>query len=89
MLEKDIEKHLNKRVAEAGGICLKFTSSIGGIPDRIIVFKGHVYFIELKRDEGILKPLQRAIHEKMRENGAQVFVLWNKGDVDWFASEYL
>jgi hypothetical protein len=89
MLEKDIEKHLNRKVKEAGGMCLKFTSSIGGIPDRVIIHKGRVYFIELKRDEGVLKPLQIAIQEQMKACEAMVFVLWNKGDVDWFVSEYL
>jgi len=89
MLEKDVEKHLNKCVAAAGGMCLKFTSSIGGIPDRVIIHKGKVYFVELKRDEGVLSKLQIGIQNQMKVCGAEVFVLWNKGDVDWFVSEYL
>ncbi len=89
MLEKTIERHLNARVAECGGMCLKFRSSLNGVPDRVVIHKGKVYFIELKRDEGNVSKVQKLMQTRMKECGAEVFTLWNKGDVDWFVTEYL
>jgi Holliday junction resolvase len=50
MLERDIEKHLVRRVAEHGGVAYKFVSpGRVGVADRIVVLPGGVvWFVELK-----------------------------------------
>lgn len=85
MLEKKIEKYLCDRVKAIGGLQYKFSSPAHrGVPDRIVLYAGKVYFVEVKKDDGRLSSLQRIEHEKIREQGLDVFVVWNTEDVDTF-----
>ena len=50
MRESDLEKYLKTQIEELGGMCMKFTSSISGVPDRICLLPGgKVFFVEVKR----------------------------------------
>ena len=59
-MERDIERKLKKRVESTGGWCLKFLSSISGVPDRLCLFEGGVIvFVETKIQGGKPRPLDR------------------------------
>ena len=86
MLEKDIEQYLRKRIDMIGGLCFKFISNETGVPDRTVIHKGHVFFVELKTAVGKLSPRQKYIHGKLIETGGKVAVLHGKEDVDVFVN---
>lgn len=74
--EREIERKLKKRVESTGGWCLKFLSSISGVPDRICLFpEGKAVFVELKRHGAKPRPLQRRQIEKIRKLGFRVEVI--------------
>ena len=56
------EKYLERKTREAfekrGGECIKFLPSKKGLPDRIGLLNGRVWFIELKTTGKTLSPLQ-------------------------------
>ena len=74
--ERDIERKLKKRVESTGGWCLKFLSSVSGVPDRICLFPGGVIvFVETKRWGGKPRPLQERVIRKIRQLGFRVEVI--------------
>lgn len=84
-LESDIEKYLKDKVEQLGGLCWKFTSpGTAGVPDRIVLHDGKVYFVELKTERGRRSKVQKYIHKKMREQKIDVYMIWSKKDVDSF-----
>lgn len=88
--EKTIEKYLRDRVIKKGGLCFKFTSpGVKGVPDRIVIYKGFVYFIELKAKNGKVSKMQKHIIEKIREQGIVALILFSKNEIDLFIKEYL
>lgn len=75
-LERDAERLLVRGVKKLGGLCYKFTSpGNSGVPDRIVVLNGSVFFVELKKPGGKLTPLQVRQHTLLRQAGATVFTL--------------
>ena len=60
MLEKEIERKLNRAARARGGLSLKFVSpGMGGVPDRIILMPGgRAAFAELKAPGSLPRPLQ-------------------------------
>ena len=82
--ESLIEKALIKKVRLSGGECLKWVSpGMSGVPDRIIVTAhGKVSFVELKAANGRLKPLQKAMHDRLIALGCRVVVLDSVEAVD-------
>ncbi len=85
MREREIEAYFVKRVKEAGGLQRKFVSpGHRGVPDRIVVHAGHVYFVELKAPGKMPRPDQLREHEKLRRQGARVSVIDSKEAVDAF-----
>lgn len=88
MREKDIEKHFNRGVKKLGGLTFKFTSpNVNGVPDRIVVIQGQVYFVELKTDDGILSPIQIRRIEVLQNHGANAVALYGRWGVDMFLEE--
>ena len=88
-MEKDIERHLVKRVKEIGGVAYKFVSPAHrGVADRIVCLpKGVVWFVELKTAGGRLSPLQKVFADEMAKLGQNYICLWSKEDVDaWIAT---
>lgn len=86
MLEREIEKYLVKRVADAGGIAYKFTSpSNRGVYDRIVLMPdGVTWFVELKSAKGKLSPLQERFRDRLNLLGHRNIVLHSKDAVDNF-----
>ena len=87
-LEKDIESYLNKQIKSLGGLSMKFVSpGKSGVPDRIILYNNHCYFVELKKPNEKPRALQIKIHEQFLEQGFTVKVIDTKDGVDDFVKE--
>ena len=84
ILEKDIERHLVRCVAERGGVAYKWVSpGRVGVADRIVMLPGgRVWFVELKTVKGRLSPLQKVFAADMARMGMNYMVLRTKGEVD-------
>jgi hypothetical protein len=77
MKEKTIEQKLVSAVKTMGGIAPKFTSpGFDGMPDRLVLLpKGNIAFVEVKRYGEKPRPLQVARHGLLRRLGFKVYVL--------------
>lgn len=76
MRESKIEKELRLKVLSINGKAYKFRSpGNNGVPDRIVLYKGKCYFVELKRPGETLRPTQKAIKKKFKELGFEVYVI--------------
>lgn len=83
ILEKNIERKLVRDVKRLGGWALKFTSpGQAGVPDRILLFPGKVYFVELKAPGKTLRPLQEQVITKMRCLQQKVFTVSNDDELE-------
>lgn len=75
MLERKIEAHLVKRCKELRIICDKFTSpSRRSVPDRVLIYRGCVIFLELKATHEKPSTPQKRDHKRRWEAGA--IALW-------------
>ncbi len=84
MNEKYIEKKLVTAVKQSGGIAPKLISpGYDGMPDRLVLLpKGKIGFVEVKRKEMKPRPLQLARHKLLKGLGFKVFVLDDEKDID-------
>ena len=90
MLEKEIEKKFVEGIKRAGGISYKFTSPARrSVPDRLIIIKGRVIFVELKTIKGKLTDKQSAEIDKLKSAGAEVYVLYGIIGVESFIARLL
>jgi hypothetical protein len=87
MLEKQVEKYLNKKVKEAGGLSFKWISSVSGVPDRIVLLNNQAHFVELKTTTGSLSPRQILVFDEIGEHGFPVHVLRDYDDIQEFIRE--
>lgn len=79
--EQSIERHLYRKVKEAGGLCIKLTGQ-NGIPDRLVILNGRLLFIELKAPGGRLSPIQVVTQRRLLRLGQEVLTLWTHEQVD-------
>ena len=90
MLERSVEAGLVEKVKRRGGLCYKLVSpGCSGVPDRMIIYKGRVVFVELKQTRGRLSPIQQVTIEKMRRHGATVYVVYGSAGVDSMLEEVM
>jgi len=83
--ESKIEKYLDKQIHDAGGITRKWISpGRDGVPDRIVIYKGQVFFVEVKSVDGVLSKNQKRELKRLSDHGAQVEVVYGNADVDSF-----
>lgn len=88
MLENTVENELKKQVEKLGGKAYKFSSpGNNGVPDRIVLYCGKCYFVELKRPGEDLRPLQKVIRKRFKKLGFKVYVLDSVDKVGDFISE--
>jgi len=89
MLEKEIENKLVVETKNRRGIALKFISpSFAGMPDRIVLLpKGKIAFIELKRNGEEPRALQVSRHKMLRKLGFKVYVLDSKNQIKEILNE--
>lgn len=79
--ESDVESYLTRRVAEAGGLCVKI--GYDGYPDRLVLLPGgKARFVELKRYDGQTSPLQDYRAAVLGRLGFPVAVPKSKEDCD-------
>jgi hypothetical protein len=79
MLEKQIEAKVCDYAKEYGVLVYKFTSPARmAVPDRLFVAPGgKVWFCEFKREGQKPTPAQAREHERLRAQGATVYVIDN------------
>lgn len=75
--EKAIERHLRRRVASAGGLCLKYSNAAEpGYPDRLILLPGgRAAWAEIKSKGRKPSALQRSRIEQLRRMGFRADVV--------------
>lgn len=83
--EAKVENYLNDCVCKRGGLTRKWVSpNQAGVPDRIVILNGVVWFVEIKTINGRLSSRQAREHERLKKAGANVTTLFGKEDVDLF-----
>lgn len=88
MLEKKIEKMFSTCILEKGGFSIKlFSPWFTGLPDRLGMFRGRIFFVELKAPSGRLSLRQKIVHKLLRKHGCQVDVLWTVEQVKKFIDD--
>lgn len=77
MRESELEKRFCQLVKQAGGKAYKFVSpGNAGVPDRIVVLPGaRIGFVELKRQGGQLRELQRFKRAELENLGCYTAVV--------------
>lgn len=77
--ERDVEKYLKQQVEKAGGICWKFVSpGNAGVPDRLVILPGKIFFVELKAPKKEARKLQEARAVQLKALGIDVYLLDTK-----------
>lgn len=84
--EKNIEASLRDRIKALGGITFKFwPMSVANLPDRIVLMpKGRIWFVEVKRPGKKPTRGQEYMHEKLRELGFSVWVVDSMDMLEFF-----
>jgi hypothetical protein len=55
---------------------LKSIGTVAGIPDIICIFEGRCFCLEVKSERGRVTDVQRVVHERLRDAGAEVAVAY-------------
>lgn len=84
--ENKVETYLDEQITAIGGITRKWVSpGRTGVPDRIVIINGDVWFVELKTmDDGRLKSHQEREQARLQSHGAKVLTLAGHSQVDEF-----
>lgn len=81
-LEKKTEAFIKSHL---DGLWLKWVSPANaGVPDRIAVVHGRVYFVEMKQADGALSPIQKAQIERINKAGKAVHVVYGRVGAEAF-----
>ena len=77
MSENEIEAKMRKTFKVHKVLFVKFISpSMTGVPDRIVITpNGRIIFVELKRDGGVISPMQKYVHRLLRRYHVEVRVV--------------
>lgn len=82
-IENDVETYLRKKAESNGYLCYKFVSpGHNGVPDRLIIGYGKTFFVETKAPGGVPRKLQQKVIARIRNHGADVYVIDTKAKVD-------
>lgn len=81
MRESALERYLVLECRKRGWLCAKQTSLVG-IPDRLVVAQGRVFFVEVKAESGKLSDVQKAMHKALTGLGAEVHCVYTKQQID-------
>lgn len=77
--ENRVDWWLTRCVEDAGGFITKMhPMSNSGIPDRIIIMHGKVFFVELKTTGEKCTPIQVEMHKTLKTHGIDTYVLDTK-----------
>jgi len=87
MTEQQIQTKIKKKLQERGWFVTKLIkTSTNGIPDLLAIKNGKAMFIEVKRENGKLAPLQQMRLEELIQAGAIVKV-WSDYEVDFITNK--
>ena len=74
--EKDVERYLVHQCKEIRALCWKWVSpGRTGVPDRIMLWRGRIWFIELKAKGRKPTAIQKVVHGLIERAGFHVHVL--------------
>lgn len=83
--ENKVEKYLQTEMVRIGGLSRKWVSPAHAyVPDQIIFYKARVFFVEVKTVDGIATSGQIREHQRLRDQGAGVYSVYGKMQVDQF-----
>jgi Holliday junction resolvase len=87
MTEQQIQTKIKKKLQERGWFVTKLIkTSTNGIPDILAIKYGKAMFIEVKKENGKLAPLQQMRLEELIQAGAIVKV-WSDYEVDFITNK--
>lgn len=86
--ENKVEKYLDTKIVELGGITRKWVSpGVDGVPDRIVVWDGRlgeIVFAEVKTWDGVLEDHQIREQSRLRDAGCTVTTIYGNTGVAKF-----
>ena len=81
-LEAKLEAMLRDGVRAMNGMAEKMAPTRWGMPDRLVLLPfGQVFLIELKTEQGRLRPAQTVWHSRARALGCEVVTLFGEGEL--------
>ena len=83
-----IKAQINQ-VSSIGGLHFKFKSTVNGVPDQIIIYDKNIYLVEVKRPDETPRKSQIVVHNKIKDQGVDVYVLDTKEKIDQFIKKTL
>lgn len=87
-IERDVERFLVNQLKLGHIECYKWTSpGVRGVPDRIVLSAGRIWFVELKRPGKKPRANQIVVHRKLAREGFNVRVIASKEEAKAFAEE--
>ena len=90
MLESRMEKRIRQKVIELGGMFVKFVSpNFAGVPDRILLLNGKIFFVELKTPKGRLSKRQQRVHQMFKDQGFEPWIIHSEEDFKKYINKYL
>lgn len=88
--ERKVEKYLDDRMTRIGGLTRKWVSpGRNGVPDRICMHHGKIWFVEVKTEDGLLSPPQVREHDRLSNVGVKVHTVYGRKGVDEFMTGVL
>ena len=88
--ENKVEQHLDDRFSRIGGTTRKWVSpGRNGVPDRICIYLGTTWFVEVKTVDGRLSDAQEREHVRLAECGAKVRTVYGVKGVDKLMNEVM
>lgn len=88
-LESKIETYLKEQIKNIGGLCYKWKSTVNGVPDQIVIFKGNIHFIEVKRPGEKPRANQVHVHSQINKQDVPVYTVDTTEKVDEFIRKVL
>lgn len=83
--ENKVERYLDSEIMKLGGITRKWVSpGVNGVPDRIVIVNGNVWFVEVKTSDGQLSSWQEREIERLKDHGVDARVVYGQEGVDEF-----
>ena len=83
MTEQQIQTKIKKKLQLKGYFVTKLIkTSTNGIPDLLAIKDGQATFIEVKKENGILSPLQELRLSELKKHGCQVYV-WSDFETEF------
>jgi Holliday junction resolvase len=90
MKESELQTKIKERLTKHGWLVVKLEkTSWNGIPDLMCIRKGHVMFLEIKTENGVVSPLQDHRIKMLNDIGCFARVVRSIDDTDIFCYKNL